>query len=69
MVRRKKLSPSGVKDKDGNYNNAHINIHKDELKAAGFEIGDEVLVRVRNNMIVIQKPGEGEELQHEFKED
>ena len=69
MVRRKKLSPSGVKDKDGEYNNAHINLHKDELHAAGFEIGDEVLVRVRNGMIVIQKPGEGGEIQHEFKEE
>ncbi len=67
MVRKKKLSPSGIKDKEGNYNNAHINLHKDELEAAGFEIGDEVLVRVRNGMIVIQKPGEGEDIQHEFK--
>ncbi len=66
MVRKKKLSPSGMKDTDGNYNNAHINLHVDELEAAGFEIGDEVLVRVREGMIVIQKPGEGEEIQHEF---
>lgn len=67
MVRKKKLSPSGVKDKDGNYNNAHINLHKDELEAAGFDIGDDVLVRVRNDMIVIQKPGEGDNIQHEFQ--
>lgn len=66
MVRKKKLSPSGVKDNEGNYNNAHINLHKDELEAAGFEIGDEVLVRVRNGMIVIQNPGEGDDIQHEF---
>lgn len=66
MVRKKKLSPSGMKDADGNYNNAHINLHKDELEAAGFEIGDEVLVRVREGMIIIQQPGEGEEIQHEF---
>jgi formylmethanofuran dehydrogenase subunit D len=66
MVRKKKLSPSGVKDNEGNYNNAHINLHKDELEAAGFEIGDEVLVRVRNGMIVIQQPGEGDDIKHEF---
>ncbi len=66
MVRKKTLSPSGKKDKDGEYNNAHINLHKDELEAAGFEIGDEVLVRVRNDMIVIQAPGEGDDLKHEF---
>lgn len=66
MVRKKKLSPSGVKDKEGNYNNAHINLHKDELEAAGFEIGDEVLVRVRNGMIIIQAPGEGDDIKHEF---
>lgn len=69
MVRKKKLSPSGVKDEEGNYNNAHISLHKDELAAAGFEIGDEVMVRVREGMIIIQKPGEGEEIQHEFRED
>jgi hypothetical protein len=69
MVRKKKLTPSGVKDKDGEYNNAHISLHKDELEAAGFEIGDDVLVRVRNNMIVIQQPGEGEDIQHDFTEE
>lgn len=69
MVRRKKLSPAGQKDEDGNYNNAHLNLHKDELEAAGLQIGDEVLVRVRENMLVIQKPGRGEEIQHQFGED
>lgn len=69
MVRKKKLSPSGVKDDAGNYNNAHVNLHKDELEAAGFAIGDDVLVRVREGMIIIQHPGEGEEIQHEFKEE
>ncbi|OKY77776.1 MAG: SymE toxin family protein [Candidatus Methanohalarchaeum thermophilum] len=69
MVRKKKLTPSGMKDEEGNYRNAHVNIHKDELQAAGFEIGDEVLVRVREGMIIIQKPGRGEEIQHEFSEE
>lgn len=66
VVRKKKLSPSGAKDKEGNYNNAHINLHKDELEAAGLEIGDEVFVRVRDGMIIVQKTGESDELRHEF---
>ncbi|MDY6770441.1 MAG: hypothetical protein SV186_00620 [Candidatus Nanohaloarchaea archaeon] len=65
MVRKKKLSPSGAKDSDGNYNNAHLNIHKDELEAAGLEIGDEVFVRVREGMIVVQKAGK-DDIQHDF---
>lgn len=69
MVRKKKLSPSGQKDKDGNYNNAHINIHRDELEAAGLEIGDDVFVRVREGMLVIQKAGKGDDIQHKFRED
>ncbi|MFB6145867.1 MAG: hypothetical protein ABEJ99_05190 [Candidatus Nanohaloarchaea archaeon] len=68
MVRKKKLSPSGQKDKDGNYNNAHINIHRDELEASGLEIGDEVFVRVRGGMLVIQKTGKSEDIQHKFRE-
>ncbi|MDY6778389.1 MAG: AbrB/MazE/SpoVT family DNA-binding domain-containing protein [Candidatus Nanohaloarchaea archaeon] len=67
MVRKKKLSPSGAKDKEGNYNNAHLNLHRDELEAAGLEIGDEVFVRVRENKIIVQKSeASGEELQHDF---
>lgn len=69
MVRKKKLTPSGIRDKEGNYHNAHISLHQDELEAAGFELGDDVLVRVREGMIIIQKPGRGEEIQHEFRED
>jgi len=30
---------------------------KDELEAAGLEVGDEVFVRVRQDTIVIQKAG------------
>lgn len=66
LVRRKKLSPSGAKDEDGEYNNAHINLHKDELMAAGLEIGDDVFVRVREGMIIVQKAEEVEDLQHDF---
>jgi len=42
MVRKKKLSPSGAKDDDGEYHNVHVNLHEDELAVAGMEIGDEV---------------------------
>ncbi|GAB3018347.1 hypothetical protein [Natronobiforma cellulositropha] len=55
MVRRKTLSPCGPKDKDDNYRNAHVNLHEDELTVAGMEIGERVLVRVRDNRIVIQR--------------
>ncbi len=55
MVRKKTLSPSGAKGKDGEYHNAHISLNEDELCAAGFKIGEEVFVRVRENMIIIQK--------------
>lgn len=41
MVRKKKLSPSGAKDDDGNYHNVHLNLHEDELAVAGMDIGDE----------------------------
>ncbi len=57
MVRKKKLNPSGSKGKDGEFHNAHLSLNEDELEAAGFQIGDEVLVRVREDMIVIQKAG------------
>ena len=67
MVRKKKLSPSGQKNKEGEYNNAHLNIHKDELQAAGLEIGDDVFVRVREDMLVIQKADKGENVKHQFK--
>lgn len=66
MVRKKKLSPSGAKDEDGEYNNAQLNLHRDEIEAAGLEIGDEVFVRVRDGVIVVQKAGTGEEIQHDF---
>lgn len=55
MVRKKKLSPSGTKGSDGEYHNAHLSLNEDELLAAGFEIGEEVFVRVREDMILIQK--------------
>ena len=62
MVRKKKLSPSGAKDENGEYHNVHVNLHEDELAVAGLEIGDEVFVRVRDNKIIIQKadPDEAE---------
>lgn len=66
MVRKKKLNPSGAKDENGQYNNAQINLHRDEIEAAGLEIGGEVFVRVRDGMIVVQQAGEGEEIQHDF---
>ncbi|WP_255169542.1 type I toxin-antitoxin system SymE family toxin [Natrononativus amylolyticus] len=65
MVRKKKLSPSGAKDEDGNYHNVHLNLHEDELEVAGMDIGDEVFVRVRDGKIIIQK-ADKEEVEHEF---
>ncbi len=55
MVRKKKLNPSGSKGKDGEFHNAHLSLNEDELEAAGLEVGDEVFVRVREDMIIIQK--------------
>ena len=55
MVRKKTLSPCGPRDENDNYRNAHINIHEDELTVAGLEIGEQVLVRVRENRIIIQE--------------
>jgi len=66
MVRKKKLSPSGAKDENGEYHNVHLNLHEDELTVAGMEIGDEVFVRVRDNKIVIQKADPEEDIEHEF---
>ncbi|MFC3960311.1 hypothetical protein [Halovivax cerinus] len=65
MVRKKKLSPSGAKDDDGNYHNVHLNLHEDELAVAGMDIGDDVFVRVRDGKIIIQKADE-DQLDHEF---
>lgn len=65
MVRKKKLSPSGTKDTDGQYHNAHLNLHEDELTVAGMSIGDEVFVRVREDKIIIQKANQ-EEVEHDF---
>ncbi|MFP8891193.1 hypothetical protein ACLI4U_15725 [Natrialbaceae archaeon A-CW2] len=65
MVRKKKLSPSGAKDDEGNYHNVHLNLHEDELAVAGMDIGDEVFVRVRDGKIIIQKADE-DEVEHEF---
>jgi len=67
MVRKKKLSPSGAKDDDGEYHNVHVNLHEDELAVAGMEIGDEVFVRVRDGKIIIQKADSSpEDLEHDF---
>ena len=66
MVRKKKLSPSGAKDENGEYHNVHLNLHEDELTVAGMEIGDEVFVRVRDNKIIIQKADPNEDIEHEF---
>ncbi len=57
MVRKKKLNPSGSRGNDGEFHNAHLSLNEDELEAAGLEVGDEVLVRVREDMIIIQKAG------------
>ncbi|MFO8109027.1 MAG: hypothetical protein R6U17_00670 [Thermoplasmata archaeon] len=57
MVRKKKLNPSGSKGQDGKFHNAHLSLNEDELEAAGLEIGEEVLVRVREDVIVVQKAG------------
>jgi len=65
MVRKKKLSPSGAKDDDGEYHNVHVNLHEDELAVAGMEIGDEVFVRVRDGKIIIQK-ADPETVEHDF---
>ncbi len=54
MVRKKKLSPSGAQDENGDHSNAHLNLHKDELAVAGLDIGDNVFVMVRDGKIVIQ---------------
>lgn len=54
-MRKKKLSPIGAKDEEGNYHNAHVNLHQDELDAAGLEIGEEIFVRVREGKIIIEK--------------
>lgn len=55
MVRKKKLNPSGPKGNDGKYHNVHLSLNEDELKAAGLEVGDEVFIRVRQDMIIVQK--------------
>lgn len=55
MVRKKKLSPSGSKDRNGSYHNAHLSLHEDELSVAGLDIGDEVVVRVYEDSITVQK--------------
>jgi hypothetical protein len=65
MVRKKKLSPSGAKGEDGEYHNAHVNLHEDELAVAGLDIGDDVFVRVRDEKIIIQK-ADAEAVDHEF---
>ncbi|KXB08160.1 hypothetical protein AKJ58_00735 [candidate division MSBL1 archaeon SCGC-AAA385D11] len=68
MVRKKKLSPSGVKGEDGKYHNAHVSLNEDELNAAGLKIGDEVFIRVREDMIIIQKAEEWPERKPIFVE-
>jgi formylmethanofuran dehydrogenase subunit D len=65
MVRKKKLSPSGAKDENGEYHNVHVNLHEDELEVAGMEIGDEVFVRVRDGKIIIQS-ADADDVEHEF---
>lgn len=65
MVRKKKLSPSGAKGEDGEYNNVHLNLHRDELEVAGMDIGDEVFVRVREDKIIIQK-ADTDDVEHDF---
>lgn len=67
MVRRKRLSPSGNIGTNSEYRNAHINLHIDELRVAGMEIGEEVYVRVRDGKLIIQKADQ-EEFEHRFTE-
>ena len=64
MVRKKKLSPSGAKDDSGEYHNVHVNLHGDELAAAGMAIGDEVFVRVREDEIIVRNAGQ-DEVEHD----
>lgn len=65
MVRKKTLSPSGARNDEGEYSNAHINLHEDELTVAGLAIGDEVYVQVREGKIVIQK-AEADEIDYDL---
>lgn len=65
MVRKKKLSPSGTKDQQGEYHNVHHNLHEDELTVAGLDIGDEVFVRVRKDKIIIQSTDQ-ETVEHDL---
>ena len=65
MVRKKTLSPSGATGEDGEYHNAHLNLHEDELAVAGMEIGDEVFVRVREDRVIIQQ-ADTDELDHDL---
>jgi hypothetical protein len=65
MVRKKKLSPNGAKDENGNYHNVHLNLHEDELAVAGMDIGDDVFVRVREDTIIVQKADQ-DQLEHNF---
>jgi hypothetical protein len=65
MARKKKLSPSGAKDENGNYHNVHLNLHEDELAVAGMDIGDDVFVRVREDTIIVQKADQ-DQLEHNF---
>lgn len=57
MVRKKKLSPSGAKNDDGTYSNAHVNLNEDELDVAGMAIGDDIYVRVREDKIILEQTG------------
>jgi hypothetical protein len=54
-VCKKKLSPCGAKDNDGNYHNAHVNLHEDELTVAGINIGERVLSQGRDKRITIEQ--------------
>lgn len=65
MARKKKLSPSGAKDENGDYHNVHLNLHEDELAVAGMDIGDDVFVRVREDTIIVQKADQNH-LEHDF---
>lgn len=67
MVRKKRLSPSGGKTDDSEYRNVHINLHLDELRVAGMEIGEDVYVRVREGMLVIQKADQ-DQFEHRLSE-
>ena len=65
MVRKKKLSPTGAKNQHGEYRNVHLSLNEDELSFAGLDIGDEVVVHVQEDRIIVQSTHQ-ETAEHEL---